>query len=251
MVRIIGGGVGSRGGRSSRTKVKVTPEAILLGVFVFWIVGCVQFYRIGELQLNHQDVQVVKGDTINDGSRSAGGGKTSGGKLRINDKTNNDDNFPVHYMTFSTACSSSQNWQSFLFFYYAHKVSQPGKVVRIASGCSQEQQDELIRIHETMISKLSPNFSVHFTPDFARISGDNYKYYNKPFGIQHWLTHGLKYEDNKDKFENAIIMILDPDMILLRPLTYDFTESNVILRDSKRGPPKVRKVMHGQPWASL
>ena len=46
-------------------------------------------------------------------------------------------------------------------------------------------------------------------------------------------------------------MILDPDMILLRPLTYDFTESNVILRDSTQALPKGQKVTHGQPWASL
>ena len=252
MVQISGVG----GSERSRAKIKVTPEAILLGVFVLWIVGCVLFYRIGELQLNHQDVDsrdVVKvGDTINNGSRSeVVRAKASDSKSKISSKANSDDNIPDHYMTFSTACSSSQNWQSFLFFYYAHKVSQPGKVVRIASGCSQEQQDELIQFHETTISKLSPNFSVHFTPDFAGVSGDDYKYYNKPFGIQHWLTHGLKYEDNKDKFEDAIIMILDPDMILLRPLTYDFTESNVILYDLTKVLPKGRKVTHGQPWASL
>jgi len=174
---------------------------------------------------------------------------------RISDSSssnkNNDDNFPEHYMTFSTACSSSQNWQSFLMFYYAHKVQQPGHVIRIASGCSQEQQEELIKMHETTISKLSPKFSVHFTPDFSRVSGDNYKYYNKPFGVKHWLEHGLKYEENKEKHEDAIIMILDPDMILLRPLTYDFTDSNVMIHRSKRGPPEIRKVMHGQPWASI
>ena len=154
-------------------------------------------------------------------------------------------------MTFSTACSESQNWQSFLMFYYAHKVQQPGYVVRIASGCSDKQKAELLKIQENVISKLSPNFSVHFTPDFARVSGDNYKYYNKPFGLQHWMTHGLKYQDRAEELEDAIIMILDPDMILLRPLTYDFTESNVMIHRSKRGEPKVKKVMHGQPWASL
>ena len=154
-------------------------------------------------------------------------------------------------MAFSTACSSSQNWQSFMFFYYAHKVSQPGYVIRIASGCSQEQQDELVEFHQTTISKLSSKFSVHFTPDFSKISGDNYKYYNKPFGLQHWFTHGARYDENKDRFEDAIITVLDPDMILLRPLTYDFTDSNVIIHASERGPPKVRKVTHGQPWASL
>ena len=43
-------------------------------------------------------------------------------------------------------------------------------------------------------------------------------------------------------------------MILLRPLTYDFTDSNVMIHKSQKwgeaGPP-VKKVMHGQPWASL
>ena len=60
---------------------------------------------------------------------------------RINspDKTDNQSSsssFPVHYTTFSTACSASQNWQSFMFFYFAAKVRQPGYVVRIASGCT-------------------------------------------------------------------------------------------------------------------
>lgn len=245
------GGVVGSGGRS-RTKLKVTPEAILLGVFIIWLVGCVQFYRIGMLQQLPQHGEGRENNFVSgrESMSEARGDGASAAELKRSGNIN-DDNFPEHYMTFSTACSSSQNWQSFLFFYYAHKVSQPGYVIRIASGCSQQQQDELIRFHETTISKLSSKFSVHFTPDYARISGDNYKYYNKPFGIQHWMMHGLRYEENKDKFEDAIIMILDPDMILLRPLTYDFTESNVMIRRSKLGPPKIRKVIHGQPWASL
>ena len=46
-------------------------------------------------------------------------------------------------------------------------------------------------------------------------------------------------------------MVLVPDMMLLRPLTYDFTDSKIIIHNSKRGMPTVRKVMHGQPWASI
>ena len=158
---------------------------------------------------------------------------------------------PDHFMAFSTACSLFQDWQSFIFFYYAFKVSQPGYVTRIASGCSQQQQEDLKIFHKTVISKLSPNFSVHFTPEFSHVSGDDYKYYNKPFGLQHWLQHGLKYEENKDKYKDAIFIILDPDMMLLRPLTYDFTDSNIIIHNSVRGVPSVRKVLHGQPWASI
>jgi len=73
----------------------------------------------------------------------------------------------------------------------------------------------------------------------------------QPFGVQHWLNNWLKFEENREEMEDSIIMILDPDMVLLRPLTYDFTDSNVLIHHSKRGPPAVKKVMHGQPWASL
>ena len=246
------GGSNRDGGGGRRRYPAVTPSgSILLGgciLCLMWVAGCVKF-------LLHNNTNGLKG-----GSKLAIHNRQQRSSLRQKKKRQqqqeeqprkeDDSNFPRHYMVFSTSCSSDQNWQSYIFFYYAARVSQPGKVVRIASGCNQERQDEVLATHANVISKLSPNFSVHFTPDFTRISGDDYKYYNKPFGIQHWLTHGLKYEENKDEFVDAIIMILDPDMILLRPLTYDFTESNVIIHESDRGT-DMRFVKHGQPWASL
>lgn len=231
-----------------KSKFRCAPESILFCLFSIWLTVCVKFYRHGT-DRPQQQPSLLTSDSARSNRLNAP--KISSNGREHQSKRSDGDDFPEHYMTFSTACSSSQDWQSFLFFYNAHKVSQPGYVVRIASGCSDEQQKELIKLHETVISKLSPKFSIHFTPNFAKISGDNYKYYNKPFGLQHWMEHGLKYEENKEKLEGAIIMILDPDMILLRPLTYDFTASNVMIHKSKRGPPKVRKVMHGQPWASL
>jgi len=220
----------------------VAPGVLLAGLCFLWLVACVQFYH--GMDGPQQQVEVALAGSSESHPKRLHGGS------QLNDE-NNVDAFPDHYMTFSTACSPSQNWQSFLFFYYAHKVKQPGHVVRIASACSDEQRAELIALHESTISKLSPNFSIHFTPDYARVDGDNYKYYNKPFGVQHWLTHGLGYDSGKREHRDAIITLLDPDMILLRPLTYDFTESNVIIHRSQRGPPAVKKVAHGQPWASL
>mmetsp|Transcript_26554 Transcript_26554/g.57267 ORF Transcript_26554/g.57267 Transcript_26554/m.57267 type:complete len:504 (+) Transcript_26554:89-1600(+) len=239
--RTIGGG-----NQQKKAKFVFAPESILFGLFFIWLIVCVQFYRHGTDQPQRQ--QPLALDSAPNRIIQSSGVISDNSQPNNN---NDDDTFPEHYLTFSTACSSSQDWQSFLVFYYAHKVQQPGHVIRIASNCSDKQKEALIKLHENVISKLSPKFSIHFTPDFARISGDNYKYYNKPFGLQHWLKYGLKYEENKEKLEDAIIMILDPDMILLRPLTYDFTDSNVIIHRSKRGPPKVRKVMHGQPWASI
>ena len=138
----IGGGIGG-GGRGShrRSKLKITPEAILLGVFLVWLLACFQFYIIGDLHLPQ-----ISNES---GSENGGGNNAES----ISNGNNSGDNFPEHYMTFSTACSTSQNWQSFMFFYYAHKVSQPGYVIRIASGCSQKQQDELVEFHRTTISK--------------------------------------------------------------------------------------------------
>ncbi len=224
--------------RRKKSKINIVdPEIFVFIVIFIWLVVCIQFYRSGVIvedalppppTTEERDVHnLLEHITV--------------ASIRT----------PDHFMAFSTACSLFQDWQSFIFFYHAYKVSQPGYVTRIASGCSQQQQEDLTKFHESVISKLSPNFSVHFTPDFSHSSGDDYKYYNKPFGLQHWLQHGLKYEEKRDKYKDAIFMVLDPDMMLLRPLTYDFTDSNIIIHNSIRGVPSVRKVLHGQPWASI
>jgi hypothetical protein len=62
--------------------------------------------------------------------------------------------------------------------------------------------------------------------------------------------HGLQYKENATILDDAIIIILDPDMILLRPMIYDFTGTNVVIHKSHRGTAML-KVKHGQPWASL
>lgn len=230
--------------RQKNTRIKlVAPEAIVLLITFVWLVICIQLYRHGVVV--HDGIvhdATPKTPQIDEQNEHA---------VPINRKVVVEPTTPDHYMTFSTACSLFQDWQSYMFFYYAHKVSQPGHIIRIASGCSQQQQDELLKFHDKVISKLSPNYSVHFTPDFSNVSGDDYKYYNKPFGLQHWLQHGLKYDDNKEKYNDAIFVVLDPDMMLLRPLTYDFTDSNIIIHKSIRGEPPIRKVSHGQPWASI
>jgi hypothetical protein len=234
----------ARPSSGNRTKIKLRLDCLLIAVVTLIVLA--QFSL-------HSSVDKTSGVSPSASeklsvSRIGQGSKTKG---QADAPANKDaTTFPTHYTTFSTACSASQNWQSFIFFFFAAKVQQPGYVIRIASGCSEEQQAELMEFQRTHISKLSDKFSVHFTPNFSKVSGDDYKYYNKPFGIQHWLEHGLKYNDKKEN-EDAIIMILDPDMILLRPLTYDFTDSNVMIHKSQRGEPKVKKVMHGQPWASL
>eukprot|EP00804_Cyclotella_cryptica_P004609 CCRYP_006929-RA/>CCRYP_006929-RA protein AED:0.02 eAED:0.02 QI:216/1/1/1/1/1/2/574/502 len=228
-------------------RLKLRVDCVLLVVVALVVVVQLSLHSSVNQQTSDGGAKSVGSNRINAPKPKS---QTSVQADSSSSSSSTSSSFPVHYTTFSTACSASQNWQSFMFFFYAAKVQQPGYVVRIASGCTEAQQAELTEFHKTHISKLSDKFSVHFTPDFANVSGDNYKYYNKPFGIQHWMEHGLKYSQSKQN-EDAIIMILDPDMILMRPLTYDFTESNVMIHKSQRGTPNIKKVMHGQPWASL
>jgi hypothetical protein len=46
-------------------------------------------------------------------------------------KRTNDADRPRYHLVFSTSCGRQQDWESFLFFYHAHKVRQPGNVVRM------------------------------------------------------------------------------------------------------------------------
>lgn len=199
-------------GGGSRSKLKVRLNVLLLLVVALVVV--VQFSL-------HSSVNKIDGSVNTDIA-----GKTTRAEqknerkvaARINAPKQSiaqplgqqeSSDFPVHYTTFSTACSASQNWQSFMFFYFAHRVSQPGYVVRIASGCSDAQKADLEAFHRSHIEKLSDKFLVHFTPDYSRVAGDSYKYFNKPFGLQHWMEYGLKYNEKKEH-QDAIIMILDP-----------------------------------------
>lgn len=131
---------------------------------------------------------------------------------------------PFH-IVFSTGCSPSQDWQSYAFFYHAMQVGQPGEVTRIASGCNTTQQQELARRHQTeIVEKMSDKFHIHFTPDYSGVgSGKHpYKFFNKPFGLRHWMEHALRFPNRFDGADEMIIAVLDPDMILLKPLINDF-----------------------------
>jgi len=114
------------------------------------------------------------------------------------------------HVVFSTDCSPYQNWQSILLFYSSLAVGQPGLLTRIASGCSEMEVAAL----RTMHAHMPPHFRVHFTPDFSfdKATGKKYYFYNKPFGLLHWLDHG-----NVDP--DTIVALVDPDMLFMAPLT--------------------------------
>ena len=162
-----------------------------------------------------------------------------------------------YFMVFSTSCVDQQHWESYVFFYHARKVNQPGTVTRIVSGCSETEEAQQRAFFEMFIQPmalLNQVFQIHFTPHFGQAEDHtgktvHYKYMNKPFGLQHWMEHVLHMNDESKKDQNiddGIIFLLDPDMVLLRPLIHDFTEEDVVFVEEH---PATRVVRHGYPMS--
>jgi hypothetical protein len=86
-----------------------------------------------------------------------------------------------YHIIFSTGCSIYQDWQSYLFFFFAMKSKQPGTITRIVSGCDPEDQDKLQKFFDETIHPMSPEgrFKIHFTPDYSHLKGKFYPYFNK------------------------------------------------------------------------
>ena len=89
---------------------------------------------------------------------------------------------------------------------------------------------------------MSNRFRILFTPKLSDIidkdgnkNGDEYKFFNKPFGVKYYLENSSDFgwDEKAGKMtgveDNAAVFIIDPDMILLKPLTTDFSDSSVEL----------------------
>mmetsp|Transcript_26265 Transcript_26265/g.54865 ORF Transcript_26265/g.54865 Transcript_26265/m.54865 type:complete len:344 (+) Transcript_26265:48-1079(+) len=86
---------------------------------------------------------------------------------------------------------------------------------------------------------MSSRFKILFTPKFSGIKDENgrskgnYKYFNKPFGVKYYLENSSDFgwDETLGKMttikDKSIVIIIDPDMILLRPLTNDFSGDSV------------------------
>lgn len=71
---------------------------------------------------------------------------------------------------------------------------------------------------------------------------------NKPYGLRHWMEEGLGMSVNRTVpgLEDDIIILMDPDMVLLRPLLHDFRNEKVIwVEDDLK--PEDMVVRHGHP----
>eukprot|EP00542_Grammatophora_oceanica_P020431 CAMPEP_0194039796 /NCGR_PEP_ID=MMETSP0009_2-20130614/11893_1 /TAXON_ID=210454 /ORGANISM="Grammatophora oceanica, Strain CCMP 410" /LENGTH=538 /DNA_ID=CAMNT_0038682743 /DNA_START=101 /DNA_END=1717 /DNA_ORIENTATION=- len=156
---------------------------------------------------------------------------------------------PEYHVIFSTGCSTFQDWQSYVFFYHAWKSGQQGNVTRVASGCSDKDAETLRTLFKEQIEIMAPGrFHLHLTPDYSRIKPKvNFKYFNKPFGTRHWMENALGFPD-KPLNEDTIIILLDPDQVILRPFTNDFSGPAEVWKPTHSKIPHRIKVEHGAPF---
>lgn len=207
--------------------------SILLSTFGVPIVafGCLVLFAVYFLLTEHQENQ-TKTTAYNDSSPTGG----------------------VHYhIIFSTGCTTNQDWQSYVFFHGVVTSGQPGRVTRIVSGCTAENEQTLRAIFAKQIAPMAApgRFQLHFTPDYKNVKpGADYKYWNKPFGLKHWLEHALGFPHPSVVDEDSIVILLDPDQLIIRP----FTNNNFSNTDWKflaEGQTPRTKVEHGKPMGQL
>lgn len=106
----------------------------------------------------------------------------------------------------------------------------------------QEQKKEI----QALYDRFPARFQVHFTPDFKKDSksGKSYDFYNKPYGLEHWLGSPAGPRDN-----NAIVALLDPDFLFLRPLTYKIGQDRVLFSPTITEADLIDEVTEGRPVA--
>lgn len=162
------------------------------------------------------------------------------------------------HIVFSTGCNAFQDWQSFVFFYQIMKSGQEGQVTRVASGCTEEGADALERVFAEQIQTLpfgKNRFHLHLTPDYSGTAGFDYKFFNKPFGLLHWMEHGMGWSGNATSKntipKDTIVVVLDPDQFLLRPFVADFTNDPAAVWHEADAETKEFVVKEGRPFSQF
>ena len=73
---------------------------------------------------------------------------------------------------------------------------------------------------------------------------------NKPFSLKHWFEHVLGYNASKPSthYDDDVVFLIDPDMILIKPLTHDFRDDPTVELIGNRAE-EHRYVHRGLPMA--
>jgi len=128
--------------------------------------------------------------------------------LQRNDTIQN----PNLYLVFHTDCTTQDHWKAYALFISAANVRQEGNIVRIVSGCIDEEQVQaMIHWYTTYIVPLSTSsdnkkkpkvtFALHFTPNYDHKIVRYHTFINKPFSILHFMEH---FDDTTKDGSNGI-----------------------------------------------
>lgn len=256
-------GAPSQGNKYSKSSLNVHEKKGGGSAFLLLIFGLVLFGGLFYVDhITHSSIRhklhIPEGENYKMSAQEAALYKSSSNAAYSNVNLHADDG-RMYHLIFSTDCSEFQHWQSYLLFHTAMKVKQPGTVTRIASGCSDDEAVKAKKWHKEHVTDVFGNhFILHLTPHFSGVKdkdgktvGD-YKFFNKPFGLKHWLENGLGFaESSKTKMNNEddVVILIDPDMILLRPITGDFSNDRDVVIGKENEKDRKLKVEHGSPFA--
>jgi hypothetical protein len=148
---------------------------------------------------------------------------------------------------------------SLLVFFTAMKVRQPGHVTRIVSGCDPEEAEAMTAWFDRSVRFMSKRFHIHLTPKFSEVKNEDgkvigdYKFFNKPYGLKHWLERFelIGFHTSTGTFDHSddIVILIDPDMILMRPITKDFSDAReTLISENRRQHLLSTEVKHGVPF---
>lgn len=172
------------------SKIPKTSWIFVALVVVTFSLAWMQFYAVPlEHVSTRERLQASKESFTNNGKQQIQQPKnaqsvTRGGDVSLRQSaTGQQQRRPDYHVVFSTSCSEQQNWESYVFFYHAMRVQQPGNVTRIASACTAKEAKEQTDFFHHFIAPMNPgNFHLHLTPDYGKVAlahGHYYKYMNK------------------------------------------------------------------------
>lgn len=264
---------GSNNSNTDRSKPIISKAQPMVSNFTVFavVVICLTLGVLQNSHMQHQQQQQHGNNgprqtqaitTASDNGTTEKGGQSKQSLLTPTEDENlNRDAEGVRYhLIFSTDCSPYQHWQSFLVYYTAMKVRQPGTVTRIASGCSGDDAQAMRHWFQEDIAYMSQRFHLHLTPEFSKVEKDgkmvDYKFFNKPFGLLHWLENAdiLNVNDQQmdESVQDDVVILIDPDMGLLRPITNDFSNYRETLISERRMEHLVsNQVVRGKPAAQV
>ena len=152
------------------------------------------------------------------------------------------------HIVITTGCSGYQNWQAETLLYSWAKLEQPGRITRIISGCNND--NERLKANTTAIPNDNNRILFYFTPDYSPDSsvegtikgGRKFWYFNKPYGMHQWFT------EMEDSIYESVIVLIDPDMILLNKFLFHVKDEAQKISDKLRITSTENKKVHRDLW---